>query len=384
MTLFSSSNQNNQYISLEEAERDLMLMVKNAHAFNEPGSQVYKDATAIKKAIHAKKAEIDHILIGAKSSRRLKARRSAGKMNTSVSALLDECAGYGEGESEIPEEDEFFAEDNTKDEEGIGGDQDSDNPLMMLFNGIYHHTDPTGRSLSEPFLRLPSKRAYPDYYEVIKQPIALSKIRSQIKAGQYETLADLERDLDLCFRNAQTYNEPTSMLYKDAQRMQEHMKKKKGEVINYMEEKGISLEEYKKKKKAKKMDQEPTIKEKVGGNIIQRKPKTELRKPKKSKKVEDVDPIILRKRMRQLYKAVVNYQDENGRYLSAIFVELPSAQDYPDYYQVISEPVCLSQIENNIRDTKYSSEDELMLDFEVMFDNARYYNEEDSQVYQVE
>ena len=24
-----------------------------------------------------------------------------------------------------------------------------------------------------------------------------------------------------------------------------------------------------------------------------------------------------------------------------------------------------------------------MLDFEVMFDNARYYNEEDSQVYQV-
>ena len=32
---------------------------------------------------------------------------------------------------------------------------------------------------------------------------------------------------------------------------------------------------------------------------------------------------------------------------------------------------------------QYSGEDELMLDFEVMFDNARYYNEEDSQVYQV-
>lgn len=34
-------------------------------------------------------------------------------------------------------------------------------------------------------------------------------------------------------------------ILQDAQRMQEHMKKKKGEVINYMEEKGISLEEYK-------------------------------------------------------------------------------------------------------------------------------------------
>ena len=48
MTLFSSSNQNNQYISLEEAERDLMLMVKNAHAFNEPGSQVYKVCIKLK------------------------------------------------------------------------------------------------------------------------------------------------------------------------------------------------------------------------------------------------------------------------------------------------------------------------------------------------
>ena len=51
-----------------------------------------------------------------------------------------------------------------------------------------------------------------------------------------------------------------------------------------------------------------SVKEKPSGDIIQRKPKTELRKPKKSKKVEEVDPIILRKRMRQLYKAVVNYQ----------------------------------------------------------------------------
>lgn len=39
---------------------------------------------------------------------------------------------------------------------------------------------------------------------------------------------------------------------------------------------------------------------------------------------------------------------------------------------------------NYFLELQYSSEDELMLDFEVMFDNARYYNEEDSQVYQVE
>ena len=44
------------------------------------------------------------------------------------------------------------------------------------------------------------------------------------QAGQYETLADLERDLDLCFRNAQTYNEPTSMLYKVSERQFDKLK----------------------------------------------------------------------------------------------------------------------------------------------------------------
>ena len=43
------------------------------------------------------------------------------------------------------------------DEESVGG-ADSDNPLMMLFNEVHHFTDPTGRALSEPFLRLPSRR----------------------------------------------------------------------------------------------------------------------------------------------------------------------------------------------------------------------------------
>ena len=44
------------------------------------------------------------------------------------------------------------------DEESIGDDHDSDNPLIMLFSEVYHFTDPTGRALSEPFLRLPSRR----------------------------------------------------------------------------------------------------------------------------------------------------------------------------------------------------------------------------------
>lgn len=57
------------------------------------------------------------------------------------------------------------------------------------------------------------------------------------------------------------------------------------------------------------METEPSAaKEEASASVVYRKPRTEVRKPKKSKKTEEVDPIVLRKRMRQLYKAVVNYQ----------------------------------------------------------------------------
>lgn len=41
--------QTNAYISLAEMEKDLLQMTKNACIFNEPGSQIYKDAKTLKK-----------------------------------------------------------------------------------------------------------------------------------------------------------------------------------------------------------------------------------------------------------------------------------------------------------------------------------------------
>jgi len=38
----------------------------------------------------------------------------------------------------------------------------------------------SGRVLSEPFMKLPSRRELPDYYEVIKKPIDIKRIRARI------------------------------------------------------------------------------------------------------------------------------------------------------------------------------------------------------------
>ncbi|KAJ2082487.1 ATP-dependent DNA helicase Snf21, partial [Coemansia sp. S100] len=70
------------------------------------------------------------------------------------------------------------------------------------------------------FLDLPSRRNYPDYYVIIRQPIAMKTIRRNVKAGKYASVSDFHRDWKLMFDNARTYNEEGSMVYTDACVMQ--------------------------------------------------------------------------------------------------------------------------------------------------------------------
>ena len=73
-----------------------------------------------------------------------------------------------------------------------------------------------GRILSEPFMKLPSRRELPDYYEVIKKPLDIKKILSRIEEAKYVDFADLEKDFFQLCQNAQIYNEETSLIYEDS------------------------------------------------------------------------------------------------------------------------------------------------------------------------
>lgn len=48
-----------------------------------------------------------------------------------------------------------------------------------------------------------------------------------------------------------------------------------------------------------------------------------------------------------------------------MFMEKPSKKTYPDYYQVITEPIDMLTIETNIKAEKYRTEVELIQDFKV-------------------
>lgn len=79
-------------------------------------------------------------------------------------------------------------------------------------------TDPqlADRAIIDPFLELPSKQLYPDYYQLIKQPIAMKQIEQKINKKQYQGVRQFRDDVALLCANCRVYNEDGSVLYNDA------------------------------------------------------------------------------------------------------------------------------------------------------------------------
>jgi SWI/SNF-related matrix-associated actin-dependent regulator of chromatin subfamily A protein 2/4 len=58
------------------------------------------------------------------------------------------------------------------------------NQMKKLMNIVITYQDSDGRTLSEPFMKLPSRKELPDYYEIIKKPMDIKKILSRIEDGK--------------------------------------------------------------------------------------------------------------------------------------------------------------------------------------------------------
>ncbi|XP_053233531.1 protein polybromo-1 isoform X1 [Podarcis raffonei] len=372
--------QNGSYKSIHAMAKDIDLLVKNAKTYNEPGSQVFKDANAIKKIFNMKKAEIEHSELTKSSLRIRTANLAASKLtgpssqgkgsvvddrNAANKYYRNKRAVQGDRLSAITmalqygsesDEDAVLAaaaryEEGESEAESITSFMDTSNPLYQLYDIVRNCRNNQGQLISEPFFHLPSKKKYPDYYQQIKMPISLQQIRTKLKNHEYETLDHLECDLNLMFENAKRYNVPNSAIYKRVLKMQQVMQAKKKEL-------------------ARRDDIED------GDSMISSATSDAGSSKRKSKK------NIKKQRMKILYNVVLEAREPGtGRRLCELFVVKPSKKDYPDYYKIILEPMDLKTIEHNIRSDKYVGEESMIEDMRLMFRNARHYNEEGSQVY---
>lgn len=88
--------------------------------------------------------------------------------------------------------------------------------MKKLLSLVCEYKDADDRILSGPFEKLPSRRELPDYYEVIKKPVDIVKIKNRIREHRYRSIDELEEDFMLLCKNAQTYNIEGSTIFEDS------------------------------------------------------------------------------------------------------------------------------------------------------------------------
>ncbi|KAL6428037.1 hypothetical protein ACFW04_008427 [Cataglyphis niger] len=343
--------QEGAYSSIGDMEKDLMLMCRNACQFNEPGSQIYKDAKLLKKIITAAARRQDGGLGSntPKTATTAPSTRSKRGSRTMAQSLIAQTAALVDEDDESDDEEEEPAET-----------EEADNPQWQLFQTIRTAPNNQGVRMSEYFWKLPSKRLYPDYYKMIKNPISLLQIRTKIKKGEYGTVSEVAGDMNIMFENAKKYNIHTSRLYKCAVKLQKIMQEKVQELLEFDQDSDSDSE-------SENSSYQPKLIKRASNLLTRGKYK---------------DNIPLKKRLYTLVKCVIEYVCEDGRQPMLMFMEKPSKKLYPDYYQVIAEPIDMLAIEANIKAEKYQNESELIQDFKLMFNNCRQYNEEGSLIYE--
>ncbi|KAF7347563.1 Stearoyl-CoA desaturase [Mycena venus] len=85
---------------------------------------------------------------------------------------------------------------------------------------IIAETDENGRVRSALFMELVSKKDWPSYYQIIKQPRCLGAIMAKIKKKEYFSMVDFADDVELVFSNAMEFNQDHTQIWEDALALQ--------------------------------------------------------------------------------------------------------------------------------------------------------------------
>ena len=90
--------------------------------------------------------------------------------------------------------------------------------MERLIHELQSHT------LAWAFQKPVSEAEVPDYHLVIKEPMDFSTMERKLDSKQYANLNEFLADAQLVFDNCHTYNQPTSVYYKNATTMEKFLK----------------------------------------------------------------------------------------------------------------------------------------------------------------
>lgn len=228
------------YKHITEFVHDCALIFHNAQVYNRPGSLIFKDAGRMREVF---KEELNKLV-------------SEGLL-TSEEAVLPDLGKLPSPEPTPPpgeeighdEEEEDEEEDSSEDERpnssnkrrGVRllkgtktdqGDEEEESHrkrgrppkvftptearIQALLKGIRRFKNENGDLRIRHFEKLPEMKTNPEYYTIVKNPIALDTIKKKAKRKKYVNVDAVLQDMEMMFRNAMTVNVTENEVYKDA------------------------------------------------------------------------------------------------------------------------------------------------------------------------
>lgn len=248
---------------------------------------------------------------------------------------------------------------------------------IKLTEGSLGGSAPLGQTL----WKLPNKRFHPEYYTLIKKPLSMSMIQKKLKKNEYANVTELSADLYLMIDNAKKSNLPSSRIYKDAVKMQKILNQKLVDDGGLDDEDtedtdssqhAFPLGGMEKKKKGR-----PRIHPLSSTSPA---PSTSVTPASSTKNYKFPNNPMLKKKLHAIHKHLLEFTFDN-RQPAEPFLEKPSKKLYPDYYSIITHPIDMNTIYKNIENERYSTLDDIVGDYRLMFQNCRKYNEENSMIY---
>ncbi|KAK5694460.1 hypothetical protein LTR17_024799 [Elasticomyces elasticus] len=277
-----------------------------------------------------------------------------------------------------------------------------------------------GHFIAEMFLILPPRHELPDYYQVIKMPIAFDTIEKKLQRDAYPTMTTLESDLKRLVQNAKEYNAPKSDIYEDAERIRKL-------VFNYMKQHNPAYQQ------DSNYSAFPTPFRHTNGGPVQKlsqeavddeeddelhsdtpRPPTAKASEARSDRKESLAPSAMtgndededgytgggdaldfngmsfQEAQQKMVSYLLHYTDEEGLEIYSPFGNLPTRK-LEDYYQVIRHPVSLKAVAKRCRGQHGRAPPSGVSDFKTwdafeeemgfIWRNAWEYNEEGSGMY---
>ncbi|TAQ85828.1 hypothetical protein B7494_g5838 [Chlorociboria aeruginascens] len=280
------------------------------------------------------------------------------------------------------------------------------------------YRDADGVDISNAFQRIVNKRVLPDYFDIIKEPVAFST--GKILKKQYKSFKEFVRDFALMSHNAQVYNRPSAPVYGDAIALRELVKAELQKLVDQMvitaeesefpdlgeipdiedsplpapEDEEVEEDEDEEeeeededdsdddgpKRRARKKGRRASATggKRDGGKIDESKDDPESQK-KRGRPPKVHTPMEAR--INNVLKGLRKFKNPGGDLKIFHFEKLPDKSAIPDYYHEIKVPIAMDLIKRKAKRKKYHSVDQALKDLELMFENAKAYNEEGSQVY---